>query len=100
LHAQSKALQNAVEHSYGEGGCGNVNFIQLLHTCWSLQEALGEDIKSEWMIANPGRGSAHIIDMHNEAWDQQDEVEGFSDATAARRAPSLMMTLVLFKNRS
>eukprot|EP00978_Attheya_sp_CCMP212_P048098 scaffold473164_cov149-Attheya_sp.AAC.1 len=82
LHAQSKALQNSVEFNYGEGGLGNNNFLQLLHTCWSLQEALGEDFKSEWKIANPGRGSAHIIDMHNETWDQQQgQVESFVEGS-------------------
>eukprot|EP00978_Attheya_sp_CCMP212_P017890 scaffold48234_cov60-Attheya_sp.AAC.4 len=40
LHAQSKALQNSVEFNYGEGDLGNNNFLQLLHSCWSLQEAL------------------------------------------------------------
>eukprot|EP00957_Ditylum_brightwellii_P095456 7270958-Ditylum_brightwellii.AAC.1 len=35
----------------------------------------------EWMIVNPGCGFAHIIDMHNETWDQQDEVEILDKAT-------------------
>ena len=45
LHAQSKALQQSVEKVYGAGGLGEVSFIQLLHTFWSTQEALGEDLK-------------------------------------------------------
>ena len=45
LNAQYKALQKSVEKVYGAGGIGEVSFMQLLHTFWLTQEALGEYFK-------------------------------------------------------
>ena len=49
LHALSKSLQNATEKTFGENGLGEETFLQLLHTCWSAQEALDD----EWNEVNP-----------------------------------------------
>jgi hypothetical protein len=53
-HSLSKALQNAVENCFGSNGLGEQTFLQLIHTCWSAQEACGESFEADWKAANPG----------------------------------------------
>ena len=63
LHGQSKCLQNAIVGSYGDGELGAKNWMQLVHTCWSLQEALGDDFKSIWFLVNPTKPAPHADDV-------------------------------------
>ena len=74
LHAQCKALHQSVEQVYGAGGIGEVSFVQLLHTFWSTQEALGEDFKDTWVRVNLNSLMPFMSDITNE----QNE-EGNSD---------------------
>ena len=73
LHAQSKALQNAVEEIFGEGGLGIVSFMQLLHTCWSLQESLGEAFKETWVKINPSIPLPYMTDVYGAPWWGEDQ---------------------------
>ena len=66
MHSQSKALQQSVEQVYGVGGLGEVYFMQLLHTFWSKQEALGEDFKETWVRFNPNSPMIFMSDTINE----------------------------------
>jgi hypothetical protein len=50
LHSHSKCLQNAWEKSFGKGGLQQITLLQLLHSFWSLQEALGEHFKKFWSV--------------------------------------------------
>ena len=53
LKTQYKALKKSVEQVYGAVGHGEVSFMQLFHTLWSTQDALGEDFKETWVRVNP-----------------------------------------------
>lgn len=66
LHALSKSLQNATENSFGENGLGEETFLQLLHTCWSAQEALGENFDNEWNRVNPDVRISRIVEVSEE----------------------------------
>ena len=66
LHALSKSLQNATEKTFGENGLGEETFLQLLHTCWSAQEALGENFDSEWNKANPHVRISRVVEVREE----------------------------------
>ena len=45
LHAESKALQNAMEKNSDESGIGEEILQKFLHTFWSTQKALGENFE-------------------------------------------------------
>ena len=65
LQAQYKALQKSVEQVYGAGGLGEVSFMQLFHTFWLTQEALGEKSKETWVIVNPNSLMPFMSDIKN-----------------------------------
>ena len=65
LHALSKSLQNATEKTFGENGLGEETFLQLLHTCWSAQEALGENFDNEWNKVNPHVRISRVAEVYS-----------------------------------
>ena len=48
MHALNRAFQVAFENTFGNGGLGERNILQFLHTCWSIQDALGEQFFHAW----------------------------------------------------
>ena len=52
MHAINRAFQVAFESTFGTGGLGEKNILQFLHTCWSIQDALGEQFSHAWNCFN------------------------------------------------
>ena len=48
MHALNRAFQVAFEDTFGKGGLGEKNVLQFLHTCWSIQDGLGEQFSYAW----------------------------------------------------
>ena len=48
LHAHNRPFQVAFEESLGKGGLTINSLVQFFHTCWSIQEALGENFLPAW----------------------------------------------------
>ena len=63
LHVASKLLQNSMEKHFGESGLGKETFHKFLHTCWSVQEALGKNSETEWNSVNPCVPVGFILDL-------------------------------------
>ena len=54
LHALQLAFANAMKGVYGEGALGKRNLLQLVHSCYDLQECLpGKEFQDLWKISNP-----------------------------------------------
>jgi hypothetical protein len=52
IHAWQRALQNAMEGVFGLGGLGSRNLLQLVHSCYDLQQCFpGLELSAMWRIA-------------------------------------------------
>ena len=67
LHAASKSLQNSMDKTFGESLMGEDTFQKILHTCWSAQEALGENFEAECKSLKPGVPDGRILDLDSES---------------------------------
>ena len=61
-----KSLHKSVEQVYGTGGLREVYCMQMLHTFWSMQEALVEYFKDAWVRVNPNSPMNLMSDITNE----------------------------------
>jgi hypothetical protein len=50
MHALSRPLQVAFENHFGKGGLFKKTILQVLHTAWSIQDAMGEQFISIWNL--------------------------------------------------
>ena len=48
MHCRNRPFQVAFTTAFGEGGIGMNTMLQCLHTCWSVQDALGQEFKTAW----------------------------------------------------
>ena len=50
MHALSRVLHVAFENHFGKGGLFKKTVLQVLHTAWSIQDAMGEQFIDIWKI--------------------------------------------------
>jgi hypothetical protein len=52
IHAWQRALQNGMESVFGLGGLGTRNLLQLVHSCYDLQQCFpGDELRAMWTLA-------------------------------------------------
>ena len=52
IHAWQRALQNGMESVFGLGGLGTRNLLQLVHSCYDLQQCFpGNELSAMWKLA-------------------------------------------------
>jgi hypothetical protein len=51
IHAWQRALQNGMESVFGVGGLGTRNLLQLVHSCYDLQQCFpGDELDAMWTL--------------------------------------------------
>ena len=67
IHSLQNQLSNGVKEALGDGGLGNINAMQLIHTVWDLQESLPLE---EWrhMLMR----SSEFVHSHRDQGDNDD----------------------------